>query len=411
MGRRAVGIAPLGQAVDQGLGHILQHCIAPCHIPVKRAVAGGHLAFIARGEHQHPELVADGHQDVATDAGLDVLLRYIGGAVFEVRGQHFQVSRMGRLNRHYPQGNAQVVGQGTGVHDAPFAGVAGGHRYPQHILRPQGVHRYTAGNAGIHPPRQANNNLLMPCLAHIVPHPQHQGVVDLAYRVQGRLHTGGDGGALPGAIGGDEDALGGAHMLQEGGIFAGAGVPQALAQHRFHRQVHHQQVLLELLTPCHQVAFHVKDHAGPVKDQFVLPTHGVHIGDEEEVIAGTGGQHLLPEEALPHVVGGAVDVHDDLCPCLPLDGGGAHRIPDVLADIHADGGAVDDEDGALPPGAEVAVLVEDAVVGQVNLVVDPYQAPFGRNARRVVDLVVLQVHKAEDQSDVGAGLGQFLGDL
>ena len=43
----AVGVAPLRQAVDQGLGHILDDREASRHVAIYGCVAGGHLALVA----------------------------------------------------------------------------------------------------------------------------------------------------------------------------------------------------------------------------------------------------------------------------------------------------------------------------------------------------------------------------
>ena len=82
---------------------------------------------------------------------------------------------------------------------------------------------------------------------------------------------------------------------------------------------------------------------------------------------------------------------------------GPASVPDVLADVDADAHAADVVDRARVARLEVAVLVEDAVVGQVHLVVDVDQLAVVDDGRGVVDVLV-RVHEADDQRDAGAAL-------
>ena len=72
--RPALLVDVLGQLVDRGLGHVADDRQPAAHVAVERAVADGQLALVAGGQQQAAELVRQGHQDLAADAGLDVLL-------------------------------------------------------------------------------------------------------------------------------------------------------------------------------------------------------------------------------------------------------------------------------------------------------------------------------------------------
>ena len=74
------------------------------------------------------------------------------------------------------------------------------------------------------------------------------------------------------------------------------------------------------------------------------------------------------------MVGGAVDVHDDPGAGRGLEVGRAVLEPDVLADVDADGGVVYVEDWGVGAGEEIALFVEDTVVGEMDLVVDAEEA-------------------------------------
>ena len=73
-------------------------------------------------------------------------------------------------------------------------------------------------------------------------------------------------------------------------------------------------------------------------------------------------------------------------------------LPDVLADRQADGHAVDLDRRPARAGLEVAQLVEDAVVGQVQLAVDRLHRAVGEHGGGVVD-VVGPLGVADDRDD------------
>src|SRR4029077_5460459 len=71
----------------------------------------------------------------------------------------------------------------------------------------------------------------------------------------------------------------------------------------------------------------------------------------------------------------------------------SRRVPDVFADVHGEGRVARDEDRRLGAGLEVAVLVEDAVVRQVLLVIDPGADTVVEHRSGIEDVVAL-VHEA-----------------
>ena len=83
----AIAVAPDGQAVDQGLGHVLDDGEAAGHVAVQRAIAGGHLGLVARGQHQAAGLAGQGHQQRAAHPRLDVLFGGVHRQAGELPGQ------------------------------------------------------------------------------------------------------------------------------------------------------------------------------------------------------------------------------------------------------------------------------------------------------------------------------------
>ena len=123
-------------------------------------------------------------------------------------------------------------------------------------------------------------------------------------------------------------------------------------------------------------------HRVPVEDELVLAAHETAEGDAGDVVAGALGEHALALDALAGVVGGGGDVDDQRRARQRLLAGRRPRLPDVLADGQPERVPLELDDGAAGPGLEVALLVEDAVVGQVHLPVDRVDRARPRAPRR-----------------------------
>ena len=101
------------------------------------------------------------------------------------------------------------------------------------------------------------------------------------------------------------------------------------------------------------------------------------------------------------MVGRAVDVHDDPGAGRGLEVGRALFEPDVLADVDAYRGVVYFEDGGVGAGKEVALFVEDAVVGEVDLVVDAEEASVPDDGSGIEEAaLIVRVDEADDHSYV-----------
>ena len=105
--------------------------------------------------------------------------------------------------------------------------------------------------------------------------------------------------------------------------------------------------------------------------------------------------HTLPLLLLASVIGRGVDVDDDLGAGVSLHHHGSQGIPGVLADVYTNTHAVDGVNGAGVATTEVAVLVEDAVGGQVHLVVHAHQLAIVSHGGGVVDVAV-GVHESDN---------------
>ena len=83
---RVVRVAPVRQPEDRGFGQVLDHGKAACHVAIQRAIAGGHFALVAGGQHDRAKLIGQRHQQRAANPRLNVLFGRVLCPAFEVMG-------------------------------------------------------------------------------------------------------------------------------------------------------------------------------------------------------------------------------------------------------------------------------------------------------------------------------------
>ena len=181
-------------------------------------------------------------------------------------------------------------------------------------------------------------------------------------------------------------------------LFAPPWMVELLAEHRRQIQVGDNQLFAELPATGHQLPSRVENDAAAVKDQLVLPADQVAECDKNQVVGGAGGQHPFPGSRFAGVVGRGRDVDHHLRPGQRLRFARPGRIPDVLADVDADGQRPQGDHEGLLPGPEVAVLIKDGIVRQIGLVVDGCHLALVEHGGRVVQ-VIGPVHKPDDAGD------------
>src|SRR5207253_3228778 len=114
--------------------------------------------------------------------------------------------------------------------------------------------------------------------------------------------------------------------------------------------------------------------------------------------------HLLALAALAGLVRRGGEVQDDSRARQRLLGERRAGLPDVLADREPYGNAVHVDRRRARAALEVADLVEDSVVGQVDLAVDRLHRAFGTHRGGVVD-VDAALGEADDR-DEPRGVGR-----
>ena len=125
-----------------------------------------------------------------------------------------------------------------------------------------------------------------------------------------------------------------------------------------------EQRLLEPRRAGDHLALVVEHHRVPVEDELVLSADEVAEGDVDRVVARARDEHLLAVLGLPHVEGRRAEVDEQRRARQGEVGRRWAGLPDVLADGRADEHVAELEHEELAPRCEVAMLVEDAVVGQ-----------------------------------------------
>src|SRR5947209_7757202 len=75
-------------------------------------------------------------------------------------------------------------------------------------------------------------------------------------------------------------------------------------------QIDDQHILLKLFRTSNQRSLFVKDHAATIKDQLILSTNHIQIGDDDAVVGGTRSQHLTGVDDRRRIVDVMVAIHE-----------------------------------------------------------------------------------------------------
>ena len=169
---------------------------------------------------------------------------------------------------------------------------------------------------------------------------------------------------------------------------SGAERLAAAARRLFRLDVDHEQRLFEARRAREHLALVVEHDRVPVEDELVLAADGVDEGDVADVVARTRLKHLLALAVLADVERRGRDVDEQLRAREREVGRGRARLPDVLADGRPDQRLAVLEEEQVAARGEVAVLVEDAVVGEEPLAVDRLHLAAGADGARVVEVAV-----------------------
>ena len=164
-------------------------------------------------------------------------------------------------------------------------------------------------------------------------------------------------------------------------------------------EVDDEQRLLEARRPCQHAAVALEDEGVPVEDELVLPADRVAQRDTNTALSCPRGEDGLALLGSPDVERRGGEVDDE----LGTRGGELGRRrpgnPHVLADRDPDLRACHVDERELVAGSEVALLVEDAVVGQVPLLRPAGDFAVRADRARVVENAVEERY-ADERDDV-----------
>ena len=133
-----------------------------------------------------------------------------------------------------------------------------------------------------------------------------------------------------------------------------------------------------------------------VEDQFVLAAHLIDIDEGQAAFDDAIDAQLHPDVGLADLVGRAVGHQQDLAAGLGDAFDDVGR-PHILADRHADAHALEDERSRHRAGREHALLVEHAVVRQVDLVALADDLALVEADDGVVQLVAFAPRRGDEQ--------------
>ena len=113
-----------GQVIDHCFGHVADNCQATGHVAVKRAVSGRQFALVSGRQRKVSAGVGKCHDEVASDAGLDILIGRVGAVFGQVFGQGLFISGMNRVNRQDEIPDTQILCQLLRIGEAVIAAYA-----------------------------------------------------------------------------------------------------------------------------------------------------------------------------------------------------------------------------------------------------------------------------------------------
>ena len=124
----------------------------------------------------------------------------------------------------------------------------------------------------------------------------------------------------------------------------------------------------------------------PSKTELVLSPHEVQVDDRYSGFAGPGGEHRFTLPALAPVIRGAIDVDEYVGAVGRLERRRPIGYPDVFTHRDTNDDPVDlPQRTGVTAHRKVSILIENPVVGQATLVIDPAHPPTLDEGRGVVD--------------------------
>ena len=151
-----------------------------------------------------------------------------------------------------------------------------------------------------------------------------------------------------------------------------------------------------------ETAVGVEGERSAVEDELVLAANHVEVDERQRALHHPRNGDVLAGQELAALVRRGVGDEQDFAAGFKdaFDRVGA---PDVLADRHADPHAAKHDRSRRWSGREHPLLVEDAVIGQIDLEPDRFDPPAVEERHRVVELAVLDPGQADQRRRAAVG--------
>src|SRR6266571_1716386 len=292
--------------VDHGFRHIGNYRQASGYIAVQGAVTDADFGFVSRAQNQSAEFIGESHEQIAADAGLDILLGGVFGRFGEGVGEDLAVGGKYIGDRQDNDFDSEIGGELARVAKAAFGGVGAGHGDAGDVLLAQRGHGDAGDHGRIHAAAHSHEHFAETAFVHVV------------------------------ARAGDE------RLERKGGFAGGLRTEVAFAGER----VEDDDVFFKRAGLRGDAAVGGERDARAVEYQGIVAAHLVHVNHGTTVRTRQRAQHLQTHMALFDGVRRGGDIQDD-AGSLPHEiddrvgfvealGPEIFVVPDVLADGDAE---------------------------------------------------------------------------
>jgi hypothetical protein len=171
----------------------------------------------------------------------------------------------------------------------------------------------------------------------------------------------------------------------------------------------HRDLVLELAHLEGQLAVGIEGKRRAVEDEFVLAAKLVGVEDRQVAFDHLADDHLVADVDLAAIIGRTVRHQQHFRAAFGQRLADAEIAPDILADRNAEPDAAKIDRARHRTLVENALLVELAVIGQVDLVALGGHLAAVEHHHRIVPLVAARQRHAHD--DARPAIGGFGGQL
>ena len=275
------------------------------------------------------------------------------------------------FDRHDVVLHAERLGDGRGIVERVLRGEAIRQHHAAHALGAERIDRHRRAQRGIDAAGEAEHDALEAVLVDVVAQAEHAGGVVGLLGILGR---------------------------RDRPVRAAPRSARARPVRRHHGLAERRQLERER-------AVGIERERGAVEHQLVLAADLVDVDERQAALGDARDRDVEADVALVAPIGRAVrhDQHFGAGLGQALDHSRAPQCPDILADRHAEAHAAEVDRPGQRARREHALLVEHAVVRQVDLEADGRDAAAVEQRIGVVELAVLDPGRADEHRRAAVG--------